>query len=79
MIRSFQESDLTEIVDIANRAWIPIRKMSRRQLGNPLSDFFHPEGDAVSKGLQIAGQLKESPQDCLVCERNGKIVVEGLR
>ena len=73
-IRSFEERDLCVIVDIADRAWMNIRKMSRDALGNEISDILRPDGDDVSKGKEVAAEAAKFPQNIFVCERGGRVV-----
>ena len=73
-MRAFRPEDLPVIVDIANRAWKPIKEMSRISLGDALADLINPEGDSVSKGRQIEQTATSAPDHILVCERSGRIV-----
>ena len=73
-VRPFEESDLPVIVDIANRAWVNIRKMSRDAIGDEISDLLRPDGDDVSKGREVERDAAEAPQNFFVCERGGKVV-----
>ncbi|MGI6355801.1 MAG: hypothetical protein ACOX6W_12015 [Lentisphaeria bacterium] len=51
MIRAFCDSDREVIVDIANRAWMPIRRMTRQALGDKVADLLvGAAGDSRSKG-----------------------------
>lgn len=73
-MRPFRPEDLPVIVDIANRAWKPIKKMSRTCLGDALADLVNPEGDSVTKGRQIEHAAATIPENILICERGGRIV-----
>ncbi|NMA41797.1 MAG: GNAT family N-acetyltransferase [Oligosphaeraceae bacterium] len=74
MIRPYQKSDLAIVMDIANRAWSSIRKMSRQELGDKIADLMNPYGDDKSKGEQIRRQAEEAPEQFWICEEQGKIV-----
>ena len=74
IMREFHNSDLEQIMNIANAAWQPIRKMSREALGDTISDLLNPAGDAKSKGLQIKDQIDSGQYDIAVCEHDGQIV-----
>ena len=75
MIRAFRASDGEVMVDIANRAWAPIRRMSRQALGDKIADLLvGAAGDARSKGEEIRRQTEHAPENVLVCEENGKVV-----
>ena len=73
-VRAFEERDLATVCDIANRAWVNIRKMSRDALGDEISDMLRPEGDNVSKGREMEYNAAVAPQNIFVCERAGRIV-----
>ena len=72
-VRAFEERDLATVCDIANRAWVNIRKMSRDALGDEISDMLRPEGDNVSKGREMEYKAAVAPQNIFVCERAGRI------
>lgn len=72
-IRPFRPEDLPVIMDIGNRAWRPIRKMSRAALGDAIADVLNPYGDDVGKGLEIRRQAGEHPENIFICEENGRI------
>ncbi|MDD4097486.1 MAG: GNAT family N-acetyltransferase [Lentisphaeria bacterium] len=75
MIRAFRASDGEVMVDIANRAWAPIRRMSRQALGDRIADqLVGAAGDARSKGEEIRRQAEATPENILVCEENGRVV-----
>ncbi|NLZ60608.1 MAG: GNAT family N-acetyltransferase [Lentisphaerae bacterium] len=74
MMRPYEESDLAIVMDIANRAWAPIRQMARQALGDQISDLLNPEGDDKSKGEQVRSQAENDPGQFWVCEEQGKIV-----
>ena len=73
-IRAFVPTDLPVIVDIGNRAWCEIKKMTRDALGDKLADRFNPEGDNVTKGREIEHFAAETPENIFICEENGRIV-----
>lgn len=73
-VREYRESDLAEVMAIADAAWRPIRKMSREALGDAVSDILNPMGDAVSKGLQVKAQIESGKYGVAVCEHGGKAV-----
>jgi len=75
MIRAFCDSDREVIIDIANRAWAPIRRMSRNALGDKISDLLvGSAGDSRSKGEEVRRKTENAPGDILVCEEDGKVV-----
>ena len=47
IMREYHSGDLEQVMDIADAAWQPIRKMSREALGDKISDLLNPAGDAV--------------------------------
>ena len=73
-IRVFRPEDLETDMGVANRAFRKIRSESRAALGNLISDLLRPAGDDVSKGLEVKNFVERYPENCLVCEANGKIV-----
>ncbi len=74
MIRAYRAEDLPVVMGIADRAWRPIRKISRASLGDRISDFLRPSGDAFSKGEEVRRQALSDPEHFLVCEEEGKVV-----
>ena len=73
MIRQFQPEDLDDVISLANRAWRPIRAMSRALIGDDISDLLNPRGDDVSKGEQVEAFLRKTPEHCLVCVEDSRI------
>jgi GNAT superfamily N-acetyltransferase len=73
-IREYKPEDLEAVMAIANKAWQPIRKMSRDALGDFISDYFNPAGDALSKGLQVKEQIDSGNYKIAVCEHENTIV-----
>ena len=73
-MREYREGDLEEVMRIANKAWAPIRKMSRDALGDAISDILNPDGDAKSKGVQVKAQIDSGKYGIAVCEHEGAIV-----
>ena len=73
-IRAFRPEDLETVMGVANRAFRKIRSESRAALGDLISDLLRPAGDDVSKGLEVKNFVAQHPENCLVCEANGKIV-----
>lgn len=73
-MRPYQEEDLEQVMEIANIAWQPIRKMSREALGDTISDLLNPAGDAKSKGLQVKAQIDSGAWKIAVCEHEEKLV-----
>ncbi|MBR7104436.1 MAG: GNAT family N-acetyltransferase [Lentisphaeria bacterium] len=73
-MRTYRPEDLAAVMEIANKAWQEIRKMSRAALGDRISDLFHPGGDAVSKGIQVREQIESGLYHIAVCEHEGEIV-----
>lgn len=73
-IREYRESDLPDVMAIANEAWAPIRRMSREALGDAISDRLRPEGDGVSKGLEVKSQLESGQYGILICEHENAVV-----
>ncbi len=74
LVRSYVPGDLEAVVKIADLAWRPIRKMTRAALGDAISDFLHPGGDAVSKGQEVRAQIAGGKYEILVCEEDGRLV-----
>lgn len=58
----------------ANRAWRPIRKISRAALGETISDLLRPSGDEFSKGEEVRQQALDDPEHFWVCEEDGRVV-----
>lgn len=73
MIRSYVESDYETLVSIANRAWSKIFEGYRKQMGDEIFDLIY-SAPCQSKANQIRKHVDTHPDDCLVAERNGKIV-----
>lgn len=73
-MRPYCEKDLESVMEIANRAWAPIREMSRNALGDVIADILNPRGDAVSKGLQVKDQIDSSQYEIAICEYDSQIV-----
>ena len=73
-IRSFVPADLPVIVDIGNRAWREIKKMTRDALGDRIADRLNPEGDSVKKGREIESFAASMPENIFICEEEGRIV-----
>lgn len=73
-MRAYRKEDLEQIMAIADAAWRPIRQMSRETLGDTIADILNPMGDAISKGLQVKGQIESGQYDIAVCEHDGQIV-----
>jgi len=74
MIRAYREEDLPVVMDIANRAWRPIRKFARATLGDTISDLLRPSGDEFSKGEEVRHQALTAAENFWVCEENGQVV-----
>ncbi|MBO5792048.1 MAG: GNAT family N-acetyltransferase [Lentisphaeria bacterium] len=73
-MRPYCEDDLLKVMEIANIAWRPIRKMSRAALGDSIADILNPDGDDVSKGFQVKGQIESGAYGIAVCEHEGELV-----
>lgn len=73
-MREYRPEDLEKVMEIANTAWQPIRKMSREALGDTISDILNPLGDAVSKGFQVKEQISSGKYGIAVCEHENEIV-----
>lgn len=73
-VRDYVRKDLPEVVKIANAAWRPIRRMTRQKLGEEISNILHPGGDAVSKGIEVAGQIESGEYAVKVCVDSGCVV-----
>ena len=74
IMREYRSDDLEQVMNIANAAWQPIRKMSREALGDTISNILNPAGDAESKGLQVKAQIDSGQYGIAVCEHDGQIV-----
>lgn len=72
-IRPYQPEDLNEISDIAQRAWQPIRTMTRKALGEDLYVHLNPDPEN-GKRKQIADHIHMYPGCTLVCEAGGRQV-----
>ena len=73
-MREYRAEDLAKVMEIANIAWQPIRKMSREALGDTIADILNPAGDALSKGLQVKEQIESGKWGIAVCEHENEIV-----
>ena len=73
-MREYRPEDLELVMDIANQAWKPIRKMSREALGDKMADMMNPDGDDVSKGKQVKWQIDSGDYGIAICEHEGKVV-----
>ena len=73
MIRLFQPSDLEPMVVIARKAWKKIFEGFRQQLGDELYSILY-DNRLQDKRYQLTEFTAKFPQQCYVCERNGKIV-----
>lgn len=73
-MRPYCSEDLEKVMDIANIAWQPIRKMSRETLGDTIADLLNPAGDDRSKGLQVKAQIESGNYRIAVCEHEKEIV-----
>lgn len=73
-MRPYQKKDLEQVMEIANIAWRPIRKMSREALGDTIADLINPAGDDKSKGLQVKEQIDSGAWEIAVCEHEEKLV-----
>ena len=73
-MREYRDDDLSVVMDIGNKAWREIRKMSRDALGDGISDVLFPDGDEKSKGLQLKAQIESGKYGIAVCEHAGEVV-----
>ena len=73
-MREYRASDLEKVMEIANKAWRPIRKMGREALGDSIADLMNPLGDDVSKGLQVQDQIDSGKYGIALCEHEGEVV-----
>lgn len=73
-MRPYRDEDLHKVMEIANIAWRPIRKMSRAALGDSIANILNPDGDDVSKGLQVKDQIESGAWGIAVCEHEGELV-----
>ena len=73
-MRLYRKDDLAEIMTIADTAWASIFKMRREALGDQISDFLNPAGDAKTKGLQVKAQIESGQYEIAVCEHENHIV-----
>jgi ribosomal protein S18 acetylase RimI-like enzyme len=74
MIRKYKPEDLAVIMDIGNRAWQYIIKLSRVNLGDNIYDSITTEPDDVRKGLQIKNYCETNPECVFICEEEVQIV-----
>lgn len=73
MIRPYQEGDLEPMVQIAYKAWKKIFEGYRKQLGEELYSIMF-DTKYQDKRYQLTEWVKKYPDQCIICERNGKIV-----
>ena len=73
-MREYRADDLEKVMEIANKAWRPIRKMGRETLGDSIADLMNPLGDDVSKGLQVKDQIDSGKYGIALCEHEGEVV-----
>ena len=73
MIRLFQPSDLEPMVAIAKKAWKKIFEGFRQQLGDELYSILY-DNRLQDKRHQLTEWTRKFPDQCIVCERNGKVV-----
>ena len=72
MIRPFQQEDLEPMIKIAYRAWENIFKGFREQLGDEIYNLMYGT-KYQDKAYQLTEWTKKYPDQCLICERNGKV------
>ena len=70
IIRQYLDSDLEQIIEIADRAWEPIIAMRREALGDRISARYR----TVSKGMQVKAQIDSGEYNIRVCEHENRIV-----
>lgn len=73
-IRRCQCQDWEAVIEIANKAYQYVRRSSRQELGDKLADLAFPGGDERSKGVEVRRHLEAHPDQCVVCESEGRIV-----
>jgi N-acetylglutamate synthase-like GNAT family acetyltransferase len=73
MIRQYQREDLLQVMDIANRAWIPIYDMYERELGKELADIRTSHRE-TAKGKQVKRHCENHPDQVLICEEENTII-----
>ena len=73
-VRRCRKEDWETVIAIANRAFQPARRHSRQALGDKLADLVWPGGDHRSKGEEVRRHLEAHPDQCVVCESEGRIV-----
>ena len=73
MIRDYRNSDLPELMDIANRAWQPIYDMFSDAYGEELFSIVTRDR-STGKGEQIRNHCASHPEWVYVCEAEGTIV-----
>ncbi|MBN1347161.1 MAG: GNAT family N-acetyltransferase [Phycisphaerae bacterium] len=72
-IRTARPEDAERLADIAEQAWQPVWRESRRQLGDELFEQLHP--DAVErKRRAVAEHVTDYPAWCFVAEGGGRVV-----
>ena len=69
-MREYRKEDLEKVMEIADTAWRPIRRMSRETLGDAIADMLNPAGDARSKGLQVKAQIESGQYKIAICEND---------
>jgi ribosomal protein S18 acetylase RimI-like enzyme len=73
MIRNFKNEDLSDVMDIGNRAWRGIYDMLDAAYGNELFTLITPDRQTV-KGEQIKQHCENHSEWIFVCEEEEKIV-----
>ena len=77
MMRPYEESDLAIVMDIANRAWAPIRQMARQALGDQISDLLNPE--ATTKAKEQVRSQAENDRQFWVYEEQARLLIHHFR
>ena len=73
-MREYRPEDLETVMNIANEAWKPIRKMSNAALGPEIVKRLNPPGSDNSKGQQLKQQIDCGKYGIAICEHEGAVV-----
>ena len=73
MVREYREDDFPAMVKIAKLAWKDIFAGYKEQIGQELYDLFF-DNKYQDKEYQLRTFIDQYPNQCLVCERNGKVL-----
>ena len=73
-IRNYKEDDLHEILEFSLKAWEPVFKSIKEEMGEELYQQFYPDGWRASQKMAIEQVCKDAQLLVLVCEVANKVV-----